>query len=306
MVKDSNGILKHEECFKGDRRTAYKQRSFGIGGFHFRRSLLVRLYSKAHYDFETAPSNVTVWFSRYNLRVPCSNYDITLLLPISPTPKPTRYTHYPRQFHFLAYNRHPVDLHRHLGDTKSTESNLCWTIQNANTEWFPKEMLNDYSMTTEPCPKVRTKLHHPVAKLFLKECQNHPQVYGIVHLNGIPRLSCNNYHEQLIEVSPQQRSHPKPHTAIEWEHSSECYLTYDSIKLLTGWHTKGSRIDCYPRTYRCHHPNDCQGEASHWDPTKCQLRWSQNLHRQWTKQLSARCSVLQSRWVWPPTVELLC
>jgi len=54
MGSDSDGILEHEEWFEGGRRIVYKQSIAGVGGFPFLLSLLVLLYRKASYDFETA------------------------------------------------------------------------------------------------------------------------------------------------------------------------------------------------------------------------------------------------------------
>jgi len=70
----------------------------GIGGFPFLLSLLVLLYSKASYDFETA-----LTFVLFCLVLTCSKrtsspvrpaFEITLLLPISPSFDPARYTIY--------------------------------------------------------------------------------------------------------------------------------------------------------------------------------------------------------------------
>jgi hypothetical protein len=67
---DLDGTLEHEEWFKVGRRIVYKESVAGVGGFPFLLSLLVLLYSKESYDFETASTLVLCWFSRYELRVP--------------------------------------------------------------------------------------------------------------------------------------------------------------------------------------------------------------------------------------------
>ena len=54
----SYGTLEHEEWFEGGRRIVYKDSVVGVGGFPFLLSLLVLLYSKASYDFETASTLV--------------------------------------------------------------------------------------------------------------------------------------------------------------------------------------------------------------------------------------------------------
>jgi len=67
----------------------------GIGGFPFLLSLLVLLYSKASYDFETASTFVLfclVLTSSKRTSSPVRPaFEITLLLPISPTFDPARY-----------------------------------------------------------------------------------------------------------------------------------------------------------------------------------------------------------------------
>ena len=55
---DSDGTLEHEEWFKGGRRSLYKETVVGITGFPFVLSLLVLLYHKASYEFETASTFV--------------------------------------------------------------------------------------------------------------------------------------------------------------------------------------------------------------------------------------------------------
>ena len=91
MVKYWDGTSKYEEWFEGARWTVYKERLFVVVGFSFLPSLHVPLYSKASYNFETTPIVVLFCLSRYEHRVPCSDYDITFLLLISPTPKPAHY-----------------------------------------------------------------------------------------------------------------------------------------------------------------------------------------------------------------------
>jgi hypothetical protein len=58
MGCDSDGTSKYEELFEGGRQTVYKDSVVGIEGFPFLLSLLVLLYSKASYDFETASTGV--------------------------------------------------------------------------------------------------------------------------------------------------------------------------------------------------------------------------------------------------------
>ena len=92
MVGYLDGILAHGEWFEGGRWSVYKERLFGVGWFPFLLSLLVLLYSKASMTL-TQP-----WFLfcpdslDKNFKVSCPDYDISLLLPIAPTPDPTRYT----------------------------------------------------------------------------------------------------------------------------------------------------------------------------------------------------------------------
>jgi hypothetical protein len=54
----SDGTSEHEKWFEGGRRIVYKESVVGVGGFPFLLSLLVLLYSKASYDFETASTLV--------------------------------------------------------------------------------------------------------------------------------------------------------------------------------------------------------------------------------------------------------
>jgi hypothetical protein len=89
---DSNCKLEYEEQFEGGRRIVYKERVVGIGGFPFLLSLLVLLYSKASYDAETASTLVLSQSLERNFEWCVLFSDITLLLPISPTPDPTCYT----------------------------------------------------------------------------------------------------------------------------------------------------------------------------------------------------------------------
>jgi len=81
MGWDSDGTSEHEERFEGGRRIVYKESVDSVGGFPFLLSLLVLLYSKASYDFETVSTLVLF----------CLVFDITFLSPISPTHEPARY-----------------------------------------------------------------------------------------------------------------------------------------------------------------------------------------------------------------------
>ena len=81
MGRDSDGTSEHEGWFEGGRRIVYKESVDSVGGFPFLFSLLILLYSKASYDFETVSILV----------LSCLVFDITLLSPISPTPDPARY-----------------------------------------------------------------------------------------------------------------------------------------------------------------------------------------------------------------------
>jgi len=54
MGCNSDGTLEHEEWFVGGRRIVYRESVVCVGGIPFLLSLLVLLYSKASYDFETA------------------------------------------------------------------------------------------------------------------------------------------------------------------------------------------------------------------------------------------------------------
>jgi len=93
MRRDSDGTLKHGEWLEGGERVVYKESVVGVGGFPFLLSLLILLNSKASYDFDTASTPVMVLVSQNEYLVPCFVCDITLLLPISPTPDPTHYTY---------------------------------------------------------------------------------------------------------------------------------------------------------------------------------------------------------------------
>ena len=92
MIGYLDGTSEHGEWLEGGRWSVYKDRLFGVGWFPFLLSLLVLLYSKASTTL-TQP-----WFLSCldsldtNLDVFCPDYDTTLLLPISPTSDPTRYT----------------------------------------------------------------------------------------------------------------------------------------------------------------------------------------------------------------------
>jgi hypothetical protein len=57
-VEYSEGTSEHEEWFEGGKQIVYKERLFGVGGFPFLLSLLVLLYRKATYNFETASTSV--------------------------------------------------------------------------------------------------------------------------------------------------------------------------------------------------------------------------------------------------------
>jgi len=86
-----DGTSEHEEWFEGGRRSVYKQRLFGVGGFPFLLSLLVLLYSRASTTL-TQP-----WFLSCrdsldtNFEASYSDYNITSLLPISPSSDPACY-----------------------------------------------------------------------------------------------------------------------------------------------------------------------------------------------------------------------
>jgi len=54
MGWDSDRTSEHGDWFEGGRRIVYKESVVGVGRFPFLLSLLVLLYSKASYDFETA------------------------------------------------------------------------------------------------------------------------------------------------------------------------------------------------------------------------------------------------------------
>jgi len=58
MGEDPDGTSEHEEWLEGGRLVVYQQSVVGVGGFPFLLSLLVLLYSKASYDFETASTLV--------------------------------------------------------------------------------------------------------------------------------------------------------------------------------------------------------------------------------------------------------
>jgi len=94
MVKDSDSALKHDEWLQGDRWTVYNERLFAVGGFPFLHSLLILLYSKASYDYETGPILDTFCLSQLKFGVPGSNYNRTVGLPKSPMPEPAGYNIY--------------------------------------------------------------------------------------------------------------------------------------------------------------------------------------------------------------------
>ena len=72
MGWDSDGTSEpHEEWFEGGRRSVYKESVVGVGGFPFLLSLLVLLYSKASYDFETASTLVLSGSPRNEFRAFC-------------------------------------------------------------------------------------------------------------------------------------------------------------------------------------------------------------------------------------------
>ena len=77
---------------RSSRRIVYKESVDGDGGFPFLLTLLVLLYSKASYDFETASTLVLSWFPRNEFRAPCPVFRYHILLSISPTPDPARYS----------------------------------------------------------------------------------------------------------------------------------------------------------------------------------------------------------------------
>ena len=93
----SDGTSEHDEWFEGGRRSVYKERLFGVGEFPFLLSLLIPLYSKKSTTL-TQP-----WFLfcldslNMNFTAPCPDYDVTLLLAISPMPDRARYSqqHWP-------------------------------------------------------------------------------------------------------------------------------------------------------------------------------------------------------------------
>jgi hypothetical protein len=57
-----DGTSEHEEWFEGGRRIVYKESVVGVGGFSFLLSLLVLLYSKESYDFESVSTVVLSCF----------------------------------------------------------------------------------------------------------------------------------------------------------------------------------------------------------------------------------------------------
>jgi len=81
---------------KDDSRVAdksyIKRVLLALEGFLFILSLLILLYSKASYDFETASTLVLSDFLETNLERFVFSFDITFELPISPTLDLARYT----------------------------------------------------------------------------------------------------------------------------------------------------------------------------------------------------------------------
>jgi len=88
---------------------------FGVGGFPFLLSLLVLLYSKARYDFERASTFVLFCLfltsSKRTSSPVRTAFEIILLLPISPTSDPARYTRMSLTASYLILNV-PTSLDR--------------------------------------------------------------------------------------------------------------------------------------------------------------------------------------------------
>jgi len=91
MGRYSNGTSEHEKWFEGGRRSVYKERLLGVGGFPFLLSLLILLYSKASMTLNQLWLLSCLDHLITNFETLCSDYDITLLLPISPTSNPDCY-----------------------------------------------------------------------------------------------------------------------------------------------------------------------------------------------------------------------
>jgi len=92
MVGYLEGTSEHGEWFEGVRWSVYKESLSGVGWFPFLLSLLVLLYSKASTTltqpwFLFCPDSVDT-----NFKASCPDHDITVLLTLSPTPDPTRYS----------------------------------------------------------------------------------------------------------------------------------------------------------------------------------------------------------------------
>jgi len=155
---------------------------------------------------------------------------------------------------------------------------------------------------------------------------------------------------ETVEITTKRRSsrsqsngYPCRRTSHgDQENYREPYHTKPLSKMLTKWHTEGSRTIAEwhtklnakrpyprptkwlprtqwifyrlwlpswsqrvpPRMHQSHHWNDFLGEAAHRVPTKCWIKRCQNLQMQCRKQLSEGRSALVLRWVWPPTVML--
>jgi hypothetical protein len=83
--EDSSGTSKHGKWFEGSRRSVYKERFFGIGGFPILLSLLVLLYGKQKYDFGKTSPLLSLFLS---LDTHVALSPATFL---SPAPDPARY-----------------------------------------------------------------------------------------------------------------------------------------------------------------------------------------------------------------------
>jgi len=125
MAGYSDGTFEHKRWWEGGRRGVYQERSFGVGGFPALLSLLVLLYSNASTTF------YHLWFLSCldsldtNFRASCPNYDITVLLPISPAPDPACYIE-------------KVCISRYFGNPERNlhiAENVCF-INYAHTWWL--------------------------------------------------------------------------------------------------------------------------------------------------------------------------
>jgi hypothetical protein len=103
MGRDLDRTSEHEEWFEGGRRIVYKESVVGVWWFPFLLSILVLLYSKASYHFETALTLVFFWFPRNEYRALCFAllYHIIVTNLTSARPRPLQLRVFCKGFRLL-------------------------------------------------------------------------------------------------------------------------------------------------------------------------------------------------------------